>query len=53
MTTMKKKTKGAKKCVTNNKIIYLNNNKIDVKGLLENHKKFVENKIILTPQQRL
>ena len=48
-----KKTKGAKKCVTNNKIIYLNNNKIDVKSLLENHKKFVENKITLTPQQRL
>ena len=27
-----------------NKIIHLNNNNIDVKSLIENHKEFIENK---------
>ena len=37
-----------------NKIIHLNNNKIDVKILIENHKEFVKkSKIVLKSQQRL
>ena len=36
-----------------NKIIHPNNNKIDVKSLLENNKEFLDDKIILTSQQRL
>ena len=35
-----------------NKTIHLNNNKVDVKSLIENHKEFImSNKIILKSQQ--